>query len=181
MSDNSLGHVNHISNNSNHANDINQSKIKALQRDQSRNSSQLRSNPYEHFNGPSEEEVIRLCRNILCSCKAVSVQIQGVLQTRRSQLEAKQLHSRQRNTYNTMLQIIPVLSLGLRLTFLLTLHFYLSLDTSTICNKTSIKALKMALQYCEKLLTLTHIEKNRWQESVLLTTTLGNGINDLLN
>ncbi|XP_064621815.1 endoplasmic reticulum membrane-associated RNA degradation protein-like isoform X2 [Lineus longissimus] len=118
-------------------------------------------------------ELIGLLRRILTNGTQASENVCSVTTLRYNQWEAKELRSRQRNTYKRHLDSVPVLSIGLRLVLLIVLNIYQDLDMwASMERKTQhdhLKLLKSLNQYCENIVSFSSSDKNRWDEACGLT------------
>ncbi|XP_025028304.1 endoplasmic reticulum membrane-associated RNA degradation protein isoform X3 [Python bivittatus] len=118
-------------------------------------------------------EIIVVLRQISTQCHHVSCQVISVCETRYKQWINKSLRSRQRLNFLRMRRSIKFLSPVLQLVLILiTLEL---VNIHTICKKTTfeyqqyLKFLKLILQYIENLATYTSPEKNKWDETMVLT------------
>ncbi|XP_039204872.1 endoplasmic reticulum membrane-associated RNA degradation protein isoform X3 [Crotalus tigris] len=118
-------------------------------------------------------ETIVVLRQISTHCHHVSCQVISVCETRYKQWINKSLRSRQRLTFLRMKRSIKFLSPVLQLVLILiTLELG---NIHMICRKNTfecqkyLKFLRLILQYIENLVTYTSPEKNKWDETIVLT------------
>ncbi|KAL7987597.1 hypothetical protein Chor_006516 [Crotalus horridus] len=118
-------------------------------------------------------ETIVVLRQISTHCHHVSCQVISVCETRYKQWINKSLRSRQRLTFLRMRRSIKFLSPVLQLVLILiTLELG---NIHMICRKNTfecqkyLKFLRLILQYIENLVTYTSPEKNKWDETIVLT------------
>ncbi|XP_032072595.1 endoplasmic reticulum membrane-associated RNA degradation protein isoform X3 [Thamnophis elegans] len=118
-------------------------------------------------------ETIVVFRQISTHCHHVSRQVISICETRYEQWINKSLRSRQRLNFLRMRRSIKFLSPVLQLVLILiTLEL---VNIHIICRKNTsecqqyLKFLKLILQYIENLVTYTSPEKNKWDETIVLT------------
>ncbi|XP_048210425.1 endoplasmic reticulum membrane-associated RNA degradation protein isoform X2 [Perognathus longimembris pacificus] len=118
-------------------------------------------------------EVLAVLRSIGSQCQRVSSQVAVSLQLRHKQWVERNLRSRQRQNYLHMLHSTRLLSPVL---YLILLFVVLELvNIHFVCGKDAheyqkyLKFLKSILQYTENLVAYTSQEKNKWNETIVLT------------
>ncbi|ETE66797.1 Transmembrane protein, partial [Ophiophagus hannah] len=118
-------------------------------------------------------ETIVVLRQISTHCHHVSCQVISVCETRYEQWINKSLRSRQRLNFLRMRRSIkflsPVLQLVLILITLELTNIHMICRKNTFEYQQYLKFLKLILQYIENLVTYTSPEKNKWDETVVLT------------
>ncbi|XP_069866426.1 endoplasmic reticulum membrane-associated RNA degradation protein isoform X2 [Dipodomys merriami] len=118
-------------------------------------------------------EVLVVLRGISSQCQRLSSQVEASLRLRHRQWVERSLRSRQRQNYLHMLNSTRLLSPVLYLILLLLLLELVSIHV--VCGKDAheyqkyLKFLKSVLQYAENLVVYTSQEKNKWNETVILT------------
>ncbi|XP_058023292.1 endoplasmic reticulum membrane-associated RNA degradation protein [Ahaetulla prasina] len=118
-------------------------------------------------------ETIVVLRQISTHCHHVSRQVISVCETRYEQWINKSLRSRQRLNFLRMRKSIKFLSPVLQLVLILITMELANIHM--ICRKNTfecqqyLKFLKLILQYVENLVTYTSPEKNKWDETIVLT------------
>ncbi|XP_042523676.1 endoplasmic reticulum membrane-associated RNA degradation protein isoform X3 [Dipodomys spectabilis] len=118
-------------------------------------------------------EVLAVLRSISSQCQRLSSQVEASLQLRHRQWVERSLRSRQRQNYLHMLNSTRLLSPVLYLILLFLLLELVSIHV--VCGKDAreyqkyLKFLKSVLQYAENLVVYTSQEKNKWNETVILT------------
>ncbi|XP_012880035.1 PREDICTED: endoplasmic reticulum membrane-associated RNA degradation protein isoform X1 [Dipodomys ordii] len=118
-------------------------------------------------------EVLAVLRSISSQCQRLSRQVEASLQLRHRQWAERSLRSRQRQNYLHMLTSTRLLSPVLYLILLFLLLELVSIHV--VCGKDAreyqkyLKFLKSVLQYAENLVVYTSQEKNKWNETVILT------------
>uniref|UniRef100_A0A670YQ47 DUF4209 domain-containing protein n=1 Tax=Pseudonaja textilis TaxID=8673 RepID=A0A670YQ47_PSETE len=118
-------------------------------------------------------ETIVVLRQISTHCHHVSRQVISVCETRYEQWINKSLRSRQRLNFLRMRRSIKLLSPVFQLVLILITLELANIDM--ICRKNTfeyqqyLKFLKLILQYIENLVTYTSPEKNKWDETIVLT------------
>uniref|UniRef100_A0A8C6XBU9 ER membrane associated RNA degradation n=1 Tax=Naja naja TaxID=35670 RepID=A0A8C6XBU9_NAJNA len=118
-------------------------------------------------------ETIVVLRQITTHCHHVSHQVISVCETRYEQWINKSLRSRQRLNFLRMRRSIkflsPVLQLILILITLELVNIHMICRKNTFEYQQYLKFLKLILQYIENLVTYTSPEKNKWDETIVLT------------
>ncbi|XP_070590002.1 endoplasmic reticulum membrane-associated RNA degradation protein isoform X2 [Erythrolamprus reginae] len=118
-------------------------------------------------------ETIVVLRQISTHCHQVSRQVISVCETRYKQWINKSLRSRQRRNFLCMRRSIKFLSPVLQLVLILITMELVNIHM--ICRKNTfecqryLKFFKLILQYIENLVTYTNPEKNKWDETIVLT------------
>uniref|UniRef100_A0A8C4QVW4 DUF4209 domain-containing protein n=1 Tax=Eptatretus burgeri TaxID=7764 RepID=A0A8C4QVW4_EPTBU len=112
-----------------------------------------------------EMEQVTALRNIVKQCCQVSSQVLERTKRRYQQWLKKELHSRQRKTYSTMVDSLPRLHFTLKMTLCMAVAFLHSLGNShTTRFQRNIKTLRTVLRCAENLAHHTNPEKNRWHD-----------------
>ncbi|NXG70270.1 EMARD protein, partial [Baryphthengus martii] len=119
-------------------------------------------------------ETLVVLRKISTQCHQVSQQVIASAELRYKQWMNKTLRSRQRHNYLRMLNSIKFLSPALRLVLVLItlelVHVHLVCKKNPFDYQQYLKFLKSVLQYTENLVTYTSPEKNKWDETLELTS-----------
>ncbi|XP_040285283.1 endoplasmic reticulum membrane-associated RNA degradation protein isoform X2 [Bufo bufo] len=121
-------------------------------------------------------EAVGVLRKVSTQCHQVSDNIVTTSQLRYEQWQNKTLRSRQRQNYQRLLCSISSLSPVLRLIMtivIVNLHNIHSISEKTHLEyQKYLKHLKSLLQYSENMTTCTSPEKNRWDETIQMTSRI---------
>ena len=126
-------------------------------------------------------EVLGVLRRISAQIQDVIIQLTEILIERYAQWTRKLLSSRRRKNYLSLLEGVPMISVGVRTALVVVLHEVCTLllhEGSTLApavltnEKTrvaNIKLLKSVLQYSENLASLTNARNNKWDSACCLS------------
>ncbi|XP_044146283.1 endoplasmic reticulum membrane-associated RNA degradation protein isoform X2 [Bufo gargarizans] len=121
-------------------------------------------------------EAVGVLRKVSTQCHQVSNNIVTTSQLRYEQWQNRTLRSRQRQNYQRLLYSIRSLSPVLRLIMtivIVDLHNIHSISEKTHLEyQKYLKHLKSLLQYSENMTTCTSPEKNRWDETIQMTSRI---------
>ncbi|XP_074662360.1 endoplasmic reticulum membrane-associated RNA degradation protein-like [Tubulanus polymorphus] len=128
-----------------------------------------------HVDGLSSTAMINQANLILRQCTRVCNNVKSAVQMRFDQFKRRELRSRQRKTYARMLDSITFISIGLKLVMIHTFQIIKNASSGsyrTLPHERILRLAKHILKYSENIASHTNVEKNRWEEAVILTESL---------
>uniref|UniRef100_UPI00358F66E7 endoplasmic reticulum membrane-associated RNA degradation protein isoform X1 n=2 Tax=Myxine glutinosa TaxID=7769 RepID=UPI00358F66E7 len=129
-----------------------------------------------------EMEQVTALRNIVKQCHRVSSQVLESAKQRYQQWLKKELRSRRRKTYSTMVDSLPRLHFTLKMTLCMAVAFLHTLENSnTTRSEKLIKTLKMVLQCAENLAHHTSPAKNQWHDVRCVMLHMNTTLHDVVH